>query len=209
MQRDLQDIAELAESQTKTVKFGNPAGTGRLLEASGLASTVATAVGTGSLLPLLGVPLYAALGAGSARLLASPRFVRLLAGAKNANTPAARRAFMAGLKELAVREPALAGPLKEMSENMQAPQAEGPTPIARNLDAYEGMSDAELEAMAGPEDPYEGMSDAELEAMANGESKPAMNASSALSAPAGSGYDPSLSPTDPRQGEPVLTVGKQ
>jgi len=207
VQRDLRDIARLAESQTKTVKFGNPSGSGRFLEGSGLVTGAAASM----LNPLagIGVAAYAALGAGSARLLASPRFVRLLAGVKNTNTPAAQRAFMVGLKELAVREPALAGPLKELSENMQAPQAEGPTPIARNLSAYEDMSDAELEAMAGPEDPYEGMSDAELEAMANGESKPAMNASSALSAPSGSGYDPSLSPTDPRQGEPVMTVGKR
>lgn len=32
---------------------------------------------------------------------------------------------------------------------------------------------------------------------------------SSLASTAGSGYDPNLSPTDPRQGEPVLTVGKQ
>ena len=209
VQRDLQDIADLAESQKETAKFGNPSGSGRFVEATGLAGTAATAATTLSPTLAFGVAAYAALGAGSARLLASPRFVRLLAGVKNANTPAAQRAFMAGLKELAVREPALAGPLKEMSENLQAPQAEGPTPIARNLSAYEGMSDAELEAMAGPEDPYEGMTDEQLEAMANGESNPAMNASSALSAPAGSGYDPNLSPTDPRQGEPVMTVGKR
>lgn len=168
VQRDLRDIAELAESQTKTVKFGNPAGTGRLVEATSLAGTVPVAIATGSLRPLLGAAAYAALGAGGARLLASPRFVRLLARARNTNTPAAERAFMAGLKELAVREPALAGPLKEMSENLQAPQT---TPVAQpqppDLSMYEKYSEGELEMMANPE-LYEGLSDEELEALAKG-----------------------------------------
>jgi hypothetical protein len=168
MRNDLNDIALLSESARDVAKFGNAPGTGRageLLTLGGIAATAATTFNPVAIAALAALP---ALGAASARLLASPRFVRLLARAGNVNTPAAQRAFMTGLKGLAVREPALAGPVAELSNSLtprQTPQQE--TPKEPDLSLYEKYSDAELQAMAD-QDLYEGMSDAELEALAKG-----------------------------------------
>jgi hypothetical protein len=170
MRRDLDDIALLAENLRDTRRFANVSGTGRAVELTGWGGMAGTGLATGN----IGLTAMAALTPlatyGAGRLLASPRFVRLLAGAGRANTPAAQRNFMLGLKELAKREPALADPLNKLSDTLsssrQTAQEGLPTTQGQeDLSIYENMSDAELELLAN-KDLYESMSDKELEELA-------------------------------------------
>lgn len=110
-------------------------------EAGGAANTSNTAGALTAQLAISGIPAwivspFAALGMGASqyaagRLLASPKFARLLAGAPKANTAPARRAFNARLTDLAKTEPALQREIgmfqQAMNDNVAAPLAAEPT----------------------------------------------------------------------------------
>lgn len=158
VRRHLENLAKLAEARKATESLANTSATGRAINVADYLSRGAqSAALLGGAIYDFGTALtFAALDAGAGKLLASPEFTRIVAGAPKGRqalaSSAARARVVKQLGALAVRQPGFQPYINQIAEKISSPtppqidyeKVGEPAPDAPD---YSALSDVELGAL--------------------------------------------------------------
>lgn len=125
LRQSLDRLARISSSVKETSGFANSSNTGGAVAAQGLIGAAGYGVGN-----LPGLALSAGGTYLTGRMMASPRFAAWLARAPRNATPAAERAYIARLRNVAAAEPAISGEVNRFAQFLNAANDASPARAA-------------------------------------------------------------------------------